>query len=76
MERLTAHLLALMAAIAAAPDTPVDNLPLLGDEERQRLLVEWNDTDRDAPHLTYPSCSRRRRPGRRMPRRWCSRTSG
>ncbi|MEU1815643.1 amino acid adenylation domain-containing protein [Streptomyces roseifaciens] len=41
-ERLSAHLTRLLTAAAADPDTPVGLLPMLGDDERHRLLVEWN----------------------------------
>jgi amino acid adenylation domain-containing protein len=34
----------LLAGAHAAPDSPVTRLPLLDGDERQRLLVEWNQT--------------------------------
>jgi amino acid adenylation domain-containing protein len=40
--RWSGHWLALLAAIAAEPERPIDDLPLLGDGERHQLLVEWN----------------------------------
>ncbi len=43
--RMAAHLKELLAAIAAEPDRPVSELPLLSDAE-QRLLASWNDTQR------------------------------
>ncbi|MFE7593479.1 amino acid adenylation domain-containing protein, partial [Kitasatospora sp. NPDC057512] len=47
-ERLTR----LLTAAASAPDTPIGLLPLIGEEERLRALVEWNgpavDTASDA----------------------------
>ncbi|MFE4393979.1 MULTISPECIES: amino acid adenylation domain-containing protein [Streptomycetaceae] len=47
-ERLTR----LLTAAASAPDTPIGLLPLIGEEERRRALVEWNgpsvDTSSDA----------------------------
>ncbi|MEV7376932.1 amino acid adenylation domain-containing protein [Streptomyces lydicus] len=42
--RMAGHLATLLDGIAAAPDTPVDDLPLLDAEERARLLDGWNDT--------------------------------
>ncbi|WP_426746469.1 amino acid adenylation domain-containing protein [Myxococcus faecalis] len=42
--RMGSHFLALLHAIVLAPAQPISRLPLLGDEERRRLLVEWNDT--------------------------------
>ncbi|MEV4603146.1 amino acid adenylation domain-containing protein [Amycolatopsis sp. NPDC049253] len=38
-ERLSRHLRLLLAGIAAAPGTPVGLLPLLGDDERARVLA-------------------------------------
>jgi amino acid adenylation domain-containing protein len=35
---------ALLVAALATPDVPVSRLPLLTDDERTRLLVEWNAT--------------------------------
>ncbi|HEX6367825.1 MAG TPA: amino acid adenylation domain-containing protein [Longimicrobium sp.] len=42
MERMAAHFQALLQGAAAGPDLPVRDLPLLGADERARLLVEWN----------------------------------
>ncbi len=39
----------LMQGIVADPLQPVSSLPLLSDEDRRQLLVEWNDTARDYP---------------------------
>ena len=44
MRRLLGHLQTLLTAAAAQPDTPVGMLPLLSEEERRRMLVEWNET--------------------------------
>src|SRR5262249_8786469 len=35
---------ALLAGFAHAPETPLAHLPLITAAQRQRLLVEWNDT--------------------------------
>jgi amino acid adenylation domain-containing protein len=51
MERLAAHLLALLGAAAADPDARVSRLPLLADAERARLLAQGAGPDADAPHL-------------------------
>lgn len=40
--RLSRHFETLLQAIAAAPETPLGDLPLLPAAERRRLLVEWN----------------------------------
>ena len=35
--------------IVADPDRPISELPLLDEEERRQLLVDWNDTRRRLP---------------------------
>ncbi|MGH3982052.1 MAG: amino acid adenylation domain-containing protein, partial [Pseudonocardiaceae bacterium] len=52
IQRMASHLLALLGGIAADPDQVVWGLPLLADVERDRVLVEWNDTDRTVPAFT------------------------
>ena len=47
--RLEAHFQTLLAGIVADPDRPLSRLPLLPEEERHRLLVEWNATDAAFP---------------------------
>jgi amino acid adenylation domain-containing protein len=42
--RFVAHLRTLLAAAHADPESPVAALPLLGEQERGRLLVELNET--------------------------------
>ncbi len=49
IERLASHFNTLLAAIAAYPDRSVFELDLLPEEERHRILVEWNDTQREFP---------------------------
>ncbi|MFD0263005.1 amino acid adenylation domain-containing protein [Kitasatospora indigofera] len=44
-----ARLLRLLAAIAAAPATPVGALEVLSAEERATVLRDWNDTARPVP---------------------------
>ncbi|WP_324189579.1 non-ribosomal peptide synthase/polyketide synthase [Nocardia otitidiscaviarum] len=41
-----------LAAIAAAPDTAVGDIDLLGPELRQRMLRDWNDTAHPVPATT------------------------
>ena len=50
IERLLGHYEVLLASIVAAPDTPIGHLTLFPAPERQRLLVEWNQTA-----TSYPS---------------------
>jgi amino acid adenylation domain-containing protein len=42
IERMAEHFQVLLAAAISQPDRRVTELPLLKDEERHRLLVEWN----------------------------------
>ena len=44
IERLVTHYQTLLESIVAAPSTPVARLRLMDEEERQRVLVTWNDT--------------------------------
>ncbi len=67
VERMLGHLAALLAGVVAEPEGAVDAVPLLGEAERERLLVEWNDTRR----AYLPGCvhdlfaaQARRTPGR------------
>ena len=47
--RMTQHFRVLLDAIVADPDVPLSRLPLLTNEERRQILVEWNRTE-----TTYP----------------------
>jgi amino acid adenylation domain-containing protein len=47
IERMAGHYQVLLAAAAADPDRRVAELPLLTEGERRRVLVEWNQSDRD-----------------------------
>jgi amino acid adenylation domain-containing protein len=42
VRRLADHYLALLAALAADPDRPVADLPILGEGERFQILHEWS----------------------------------
>ncbi|AMA46431.1 non-ribosomal peptide synthase/polyketide synthase [Pseudomonas alabamensis] len=44
IERLAAHFTTLLQGIVARPDRAVAELPLLDAGERERTLVQWNDT--------------------------------
>ncbi|HEX7186104.1 MAG TPA: amino acid adenylation domain-containing protein [Thermoanaerobaculia bacterium] len=48
-ERWLGSLAALLAAAGERPDAPAWDLPRLGESERQAILLEWNDTRREAP---------------------------
>jgi amino acid adenylation domain-containing protein len=51
VDRMISHLRALLAAMAAEPDRPLAELPLLSAAERFQLVVEWNDSAVPAPRL-------------------------
>ncbi|WP_147451540.1 non-ribosomal peptide synthetase, partial [Corallococcus llansteffanensis] len=42
--RMMAHLQVLLEGALASPDAPLAALPLLRQDERHQLLVQWNDT--------------------------------
>ncbi len=44
VERFLEHYATALAAGVRAPTSPVSALPLMGEAERRRVLVEWNDT--------------------------------
>jgi len=47
--RMAGHYQTLLEAIAANPQQPISELPLLTPAERQQLLVEWNNTEAEYP---------------------------
>jgi amino acid adenylation domain-containing protein len=49
ISRLADQLQVLLEHIIAAPQTPIMALPILPQEERHRLLNEWNATQREFP---------------------------
>jgi non-ribosomal peptide synthase protein (TIGR01720 family) len=53
IQRMMEHLKVLLHAIAARPDAPLHQLPLLTDAERRHLLLDWNDT---SAHFPLSSC--------------------
>src|SRR5258708_39049640 len=48
--RMIEHFQRLLEGIAADPGKRLSDLPLMGEAERHRLLVEWNETAADYPH--------------------------
>jgi enterobactin synthetase component F len=48
------RLLRLIEQVLANPATPLRELDILGDEERQRLLCEWNNTAAAVPDISVP----------------------
>ncbi|RKH63065.1 amino acid adenylation domain-containing protein, partial [Corallococcus llansteffanensis] len=49
VERMAAHFQVLLEEAVARPEQRLSRLPLLTAPERQRLLVDWNDTRSDYP---------------------------
>ncbi len=49
IQRWLGHFRNLLEAIIANPAQSLDRLPFLGDDERKKLLVEWNETRTDYP---------------------------
>ena len=45
--RMTGHFQTLLEAIAANPQQPISELPLLTQPERHQLLFEWNNTTKE-----------------------------
>ncbi|HZI03300.1 MAG TPA: amino acid adenylation domain-containing protein, partial [Archangium sp.] len=46
---MSEHLATLLEGAIARPDQPIASLPLMDEAERQRVLVEWNDSHVDFP---------------------------
>lgn len=49
IKRMMGHFQVLLEAIVANPAQRISELPLLTDDERHQLIVEWNDTQTDYP---------------------------
>jgi amino acid adenylation domain-containing protein len=49
IQRMLAHFRKLLEGIAANPDCPVNELPLMQDGERQQVLLEWNASNTLSP---------------------------
>jgi len=50
IRRMAEHFRVLLEDAAANPGHRISRLALLTEEERQRILVQWNDTSADHPH--------------------------
>ncbi|HYH82822.1 MAG TPA: condensation domain-containing protein, partial [Longimicrobium sp.] len=53
VERYAGYLRRMLAGMAADETRPVDRLPLLSDEERRRVVEEWNRTEAPYPAEWY-----------------------
>ncbi len=49
--RMMQHWTTLLASIVADPEQRIATLPMLSDDERRMMIVEWNATRRDYPAL-------------------------
>jgi amino acid adenylation domain-containing protein len=49
ISRMLGHFQTLLQSITANPDQSVALLPILTETERQLMLVEWNDTEKEYP---------------------------
>ncbi|WNG36167.1 amino acid adenylation domain-containing protein [Archangium violaceum] len=47
--QMAEHLRVLLSAVVAHPETRLSELPLLSEDEKSKVLVEWNDTRVDYP---------------------------
>ncbi|MEL6940562.1 MAG: amino acid adenylation domain-containing protein, partial [Cyanobacteria bacterium J06598_1] len=47
IQRMVGHFKVLLSSIAATPDGPLAELPMLTPIEQQQQLVDWNDTQKD-----------------------------
>ncbi len=49
IQRMLGHYVTLLEGLCASPSLPIGQLPLLTAEERQLILLDWNDTHYDYP---------------------------
>jgi amino acid adenylation domain-containing protein/non-ribosomal peptide synthase protein (TIGR01720 family) len=49
ISRMIGHLETLLKAIIDQPNAPISRLPILTENEKHQLLVEWNDTQTNYP---------------------------
>ncbi|GAB2962976.1 non-ribosomal peptide synthetase [Saccharothrix stipae] len=52
---LADRLVRVLTAVTEEPDLRLGEVDLLGDDERERVLVAWNDTARTVPDTTLPA---------------------
>jgi len=54
IEQMAGHYVRVLEVVTEDADQAVGRLDLLAPEERQRILVEWNDTAKAMPEVTLP----------------------
>jgi amino acid adenylation domain-containing protein len=52
IQRLLGHFQVLLEELATNPDQSVSQVNLLSEQERHKLLVDWNDTSKNYPSLS------------------------
>ncbi|HYO56343.1 non-ribosomal peptide synthetase [Archangium sp.] len=52
VQRMLGHLKTLLEGVAANAEQRLSKLPLLGEQEKRQLLVEWNRTEAEYPRET------------------------
>jgi amino acid adenylation domain-containing protein len=53
-ESLCQRLARMLSVLAHDPGVRIGQVDILAPQERRRVLVEWNDTDREVPAATWP----------------------
>jgi len=48
--RMLSHFQTLLESVGANAEQNLSSLPLMTDAEREKVLIEWNDTESDYPH--------------------------
>jgi amino acid adenylation domain-containing protein len=52
IDRMTGHFQTLLESVVGRPEQSIWNLPILTPKERQQLLVDWNQTQRNFPQAS------------------------
>ena len=73
IERMAEHFLALCRAITATPTAKIRDLDYVSEGEKQRVLIEYNDTGAEYPQdkCACMSCLPSRRRFIQTTRQWC-----
>ena len=75
IERMAGHFIALCRAITAAPTARIRDLDYIGEAEKHKLLVAYNDTEAGYPLLSttsvFMSCLLSRLSSIPTEQRWC-----
>ena len=55
VEAIATRLVRLLEAASADPNQRIGHIDILEPEERQQILIDWNDTACEVPHTTLPA---------------------